>query len=524
MTDVITKRLQNELANITTELREKLNGNMLDDLNDKVVSVSARVNTGISAANRLRKIVGQLIEKLPLIYTVLALISIFVVTGYILWHVFFKKTNPGIEGARKAYSIFHLITSCMIVITIIAVALPTSDRPSEAKKSKVAKFFETLNNLINIAFVPIMLAETIFIVLTVFIISFMFLIISSLLRTYYAIQCPLGQSIEFNWWGRIIDLVMFCLLGVSFVVILIAQISNFMYYFITFLLKTKSDVAIGMIRGLLSISRRLFVMTLSYYILYSLFLGIEYFISSNILAIHNWEKDDPTVVCTSEVSGAPKSADNKLTAEYVVKIFYLIFNIVLCIAIWILIGVLIYGHGNLAGMVPKIVKAIIIVMEVVLFFTAGNMSEDTIKTVIENMIGKFKSVIPENTIPKELRDPNKLMAMLKDKLTEALPETNVNSAEEDNTISKSINQKVTTPQETAPAETAPPPPNERTTVTSQMVWDDHSGDAIDERDLDSQHNNLIRSEFQQESRLPPPTPKLQIKVEKLKKKGLFKSK
>jgi hypothetical protein len=425
------KVVNNALKNIKIELGKKLEGITLDAVDSKVDSVLGQVKIGVRGAKTFAEVCGKFIEKLPLIYTVLALLSILVVTGYILWHVFFKKTYPGIEGARKAYSIFHLITSCMIVITIFVVSVPTSDgpdtpsevSPSEVKYKRLAFFFDKLNSFINIAFVPIMLVETIFIVLTVFIISFMFLIISSLLRTYYAIQCPLGQSIEFNWWGRIIDLVMFCLLGVFFVFILIAQIANaIMYYWKTFFPKSKSDRTINNIRWVLSNSKRLFVMTLSYYILYSLFLGIEYFISSNILAIHNWKKDDPTVVCDSEVSGAPKSTDNKLTAEYVVKIFYLIFNIVLCIAIWILIGVLIYGHGNLAGMVPKIVKAIIIVMEVVLFFSAGNMSENTIKTAIDNMINKFKSVIPENTIPEEYRDPNKLMAMVTAKLKDVVPE------------------------------------------------------------------------------------------------------
>jgi len=419
---------KNGLKTIQDNLKDNLKDIKLYNVEIKVDKLAGHVYFGVRTANALAKSCGQVIENLPLIYTILALISILVVTGYILWHVFFKKTYPGIEGARKAYSIFHLITSCMIVITIIVVSVPTSDGPdtpskvsqSEVKYPRLASFFKKLNSFINSAFVPIMLAETIFIVLTVFIISFMFLIISSLLRTYYAIQCPLEQSIEFNWWGRIIDLVMFCLLGVFFVIILIAQIFNAMYYLITFLLKTKSDRAINGIRGLLFISKRFFVMTLSYYILYSLFLGIEYFISSNILAIHNWEKDDPTLVCVSEVSGAPKSTDNKLNAEYVVKIFYLIFNIVLCIAIWVLIAALIYGHINLAGMVPKIVKAIIIVMEAVLLFSAGNMSENTIKTAIENMIGKFKSVIPENMIPKEYRNSDNVMAMVTLKLENAI--------------------------------------------------------------------------------------------------------
>ncbi len=433
--------LKTAVETVTTNLENKLKSITLDDVDSTVDKVLRHVKIVVRAAQSFAQISGSLIEKLPLIYTVLALISILLVTGYILWHVFFKKTHPGIEGARIAYSIFHLITSCMIVITIIVVSVPTSDgpdtpsevppsevppskvSPSEVKNPILAFIFDKLNSFINIAFVPIMLAETIFIVLTVFIISFIFLIISSLLRTYYAIQCPLGHSIEFNWWGRIIDLVMFCLLGVFFVFILITQTANVSYHVITFFFK--SAYSYGIIKNIrlaLSYSKRLFVMTLSYYILYSLFLGIEYFISSNIIAIHTWKEEDPTVVCANEVSGAPKSTDNKLTAEYVVKIFYLIFNIVLCIAIWALIAALIYGHINLAGMVPKIVKAIIIVMEVVLFFSAGNMSENTIKTAITNMIGKFKDVIPENTIPKEYRDPEKLFAMATEKLKAVVPQ------------------------------------------------------------------------------------------------------
>lgn len=388
---------------------------------EKLEKIKPMITRFTSVGAMIKSSMAKFVEFTPMIYTVIALISMLVVTGYILWHVFFKKTIPGIEGARKAYSIFHLITSCMIVISIFVVANPIndeSDTPS-LKVGQLRPLFNKVNSFINCVSAPVLLVETIFIVLTVFIINFMFLIISSLLRTYYAIQCPVEQSIEYNWWGRIIDLVMFCLLGVSFVFMLITQILYGIFSLYASKLNSKISEAIIYI---ISLSRRFFVMTLSYYILYSLFLGIEYFISSNILAIHNWKKDDPSVVCTSELSGAKKSNDNKFTAEYLVKILYLIFNVVLCIVIWILIGVLIYGHGILAGTASKIVKVLVTVNEVLLHFSGGNMSENTIKTAIKNMLGRFKSIIPENMIPREYRDTDKLVAMLQEKLLKILPQ------------------------------------------------------------------------------------------------------
>ena len=63
-----------------------------------------------------------------------------------------------------------------------------------------------------------MLLETILTVLSVFIISVMFVITSSLLRTYYAIQCPLDKKIQVVWWAKIIDFFMYCFLKIKFAI------------------------------------------------------------------------------------------------------------------------------------------------------------------------------------------------------------------------------------------------------------------------------------------------------------------
>ena len=365
-------------------LRERVKPLTENAISNQVV-IKGVVDSAVKTSNRVKALLEKITEYIPAVFTVTALISIFVVTGYILWHVFFKKTIPGIEGARKAYSIFHLITSCIIVIVIIVFATPLDS--TEQSRSKINSLFSSFNSFISIAFVPIMLLETILTVLSVFIISVMSVITSSLLRTYYAIQCPIEQTIELNWWGRIIDIIMFSLLGIFFCCILVAQLAYAFVYL-------AGIPGLEVTRTIVALSRRLFVMTATYYILYLLFSGIEYLISSNITAIHNWKKEDPTVVCANELSGAPKSVDNKLTAEFFVKILYLIFNIVLCIVIWIIIILLIYGHFSLGGMIPKIVKAIGIIMTGLMYLLGGNISEETLKQVIAQFMNKLKSVVP----------------------------------------------------------------------------------------------------------------------------------
>lgn len=355
---------------------------------NKHAVIKTNVETAVTTSYGVKAGLENYIGFIPVVFTFIALISILVVTGYILWHVFFKKTIPGIEGARKAYSIFHLITSCIIVILIIVFATPFDSK--EQSGSKINPVFSSFNSFISIAFVPVMLLETILTVLSVFIISVMFVITSSLLRTYYAIQCPIEQTIELNWWGKIIDVIMFSLLGIFFCCILVTQL---VYAIVK---KSGINIVIELTRTIVALSRRLFVMTATYYILYLLFSGIEYLISSNITAIHNWKKEDPTVVCVDELSGAPKSVDNKLTAEFFVKILYLIFNIVLCIVIWITIILLMYGHFSLGGMIPKIVKVIGIVMTGLMYLLGGNISEETLKQVINQFMNKLKSVVPSN--------------------------------------------------------------------------------------------------------------------------------
>lgn len=506
-------------------------------IEDKLNGYLDRIRPFISGLIKTTSVIKngstKLVEITPLIYLVLSVISIVVVTTFILWHVFFKKTNPGIEGARKAYSIFHLITSCTIAIAIFVVSNPitheinTSSEKSELKKNWFTNLFSIINRFINIVFVPIILVETTFIVLTVFIINFMFVISSSLLRTYYAIQCPLGQSIEFNWWGRIIDLVMFCLLGVSFIIMLITQIIYGMYSIFVRTVYDKSEETskssqIKFVRETISLSRRFFVMTLSYYILYSLFLGIEYLISSNILAIHNWEKDDPTVVCDSEVSGVPKSTDNKLTAEYVVKIFYLIFNIVLCIAIWILIGVLIYGQGNLAGTASKLVKAIITVMEVLLHLTGGNMSEATINTAIINMFDKFKSVIPEKMIPKEYRDPKIVLERVKETLKAKLK----GLVPEGSDLTVNAEKKIYREQQAQGAGKAAAEQNAAAEMAALQEKSAAETASVETAPAETaaQALSALSSPLQEKVEQAPTAlaTELQIKVEKPKKKGFFK--
>ena len=365
-------------------LRERVKPLTENAISNQVV-IKGVVDSAVKTSNRVKALLEKITEFIPPAFTFSALISIFVVTGYILWYVFFKKTDPGIEGARKAYSIFHLITSCIIVIVIIVFATPLDS--TEQSRSKINSLFSSFNSFISIAFVPIMLLETILTVLSVFIISVMSVITSSLLRTYYAIQCPIEQTIELNWWGRIIDIIMFSLLGIFFCCILVAQLA-YAFVYLT------GIPGLEVTRTIVALSRRLFVMTATYYILYLLFSGIEYLISSNITAIHNWKKEDPTVVCANELSGAPKSVDNKLTAEFFVKILYLIFNIVLCIVIWIIIILLIYGHFSLGGMIPKIVKVIGIVMTGLMYLLGGNISEETLKQVIKQFMNKLKSVVP----------------------------------------------------------------------------------------------------------------------------------
>jgi hypothetical protein len=77
--------------------------------------------------------------------------------------------------------------------------------------------------------------------------------------------------------------------------------------------------------------RRLFVITVAYYILQVIFSSIEYAISNNIVAISKWE--EPLNECESP---ADKAKDK--TPQ---NIFYYFLNIVLCFCIWVLIIILI---------------------------------------------------------------------------------------------------------------------------------------------------------------------------------------
>jgi len=357
-----------------------------------------------------------LINSIPGAATLLGIASIITLFIYLMLFIFTKYSFGGIPRARNIYSGFYLLTSFIIVIVIFKFANPIIDHNTSKSKvvyttntdKLITDIFDKINSIVNMAALPFMIIEVLFIVLVVFIVTLMFVITSSLLRTYYAIQCPLDKKIQLVWWGKLVDFLMYCGLIMFF---LLYVVFNGVIVGLTFMKRPHSWWTSG-----LSIVRKWFIITLVYYIVQLLFSGIEYLISNNIIAIHNWS--DPPEEC----------GDNQTTettqsmAKNIENGFYLFLNILLCIFIWLIIIALIAGHIYVSAFLislDKIISLTDALFTVPMYLISGNITISGITEVLDSALNRIKSLVPSKIIPPQFNtNAKELMDMAKHKVDE----------------------------------------------------------------------------------------------------------
>ena len=354
------------------------------------------VTTGISGS--LRKIatltdgIGLVIPNLsfPIIFTIIDIIVVLIYFILIMVLIFMPSRAFGLSISKNIYSIFYLITSIILFILVFSYANPIIDNMEQLAKnapppSNTDKLLDELlgffNKIINISVIPIIIIETVYLVLIVFLLSFMFIISTSIVRTYFALQCEYGQTIKASWWAYIIDVVMYCTLFLSFIFFCIFQLCTVFF--------DAKKVRLW--------CRRLFLITLAYYILKLIFTTIEYSISNNIIAISKW--DQPTNECESKQD----SLRNK-KPEY---IFYLFLNIMLCISMWLLIIILIGIHAYIgiyfSSYISKVNSILDTVNKLFLFFFSGMVTVESIEMKIKDVTKSASSIVPGG-IPDEMTD------------------------------------------------------------------------------------------------------------------------
>jgi hypothetical protein len=353
-----------------------------------------------------------LINSIPGAATLLGIASIITLFIYLMLFIFTKYSFGGITRARNIYSSFYLLTSFIIVIVIYKFANPIIDH--NTSKSEVPEvvnttntdklitdIFDKINSIVNMAALPFMIIEVLFIVLVVFIVTLMFVITSSLLRTYYAIQCPLDKKIQVEWWGKFVDFFMYCGLIMFF---LLYVVFNGVIVGLTSMKQPHSWCTSG-----LSIVRKFFIITLVYYIVQLLFSGIEYLISNNIIAIHNWR--NPPEECSDNQT----KETTQSMAKNIENGFYLFLNILLCIFIWLIIIALIAGHIYVSAFLislDKIISLTDVLFTVPMYLISGNITISGITKVLDSALIKIKSTVPSKILPPQFNTNAKDLAAM----------------------------------------------------------------------------------------------------------------
>jgi len=353
-----------------------------------------------------------LINSIPGAATLLGIASIITLFIYLMLFIFTKYSFGGITRARNIYSSFYLLTSFIIVIVIYKFANPIIDHnTSKSGVSEVVDttntdklmvdIFDKINSIVNMAALPFMIIEVLFIVLVVFIVTLMFVITSSLLRTYYAIQCPLDKKIQVEWWGKFVDFFMYCGLIMFF---LLYVVFNGVIVGLTSMKRPHSWCTSG-----LSIVRKFFIITLVYYIVQLLFSGIEYLISNNIIAIHNWR--NPPEECSDNQT----KETTQSMAKNIENGFYLFLNILLCIFIWLIIIALIAGHIYVSAFLislDKIISLTDVLFTVPMYLISGNITISGITEVLDSALIKIKSTVPSKILPPQFNTNAKELAAM----------------------------------------------------------------------------------------------------------------
>ena len=365
-------KLMTENSDNPSELLKKITGNLKPITNNMENALE-------KAALATEPIIGRVLF-LPIILAIVDCIVILIYLVLIVIYIINPEKGFGIPISRNIYSIFYLTTTIVLFLLLVGFGnpildkieqLPDSDKTSKSKQF-IDKLFSYFNKIISISLVPVIILETIFLVLLVFIISFMFIISTSMVRTYFALQCKYGQMIRASWWAYLVDVIMYCLLFVSFIFWCILQFAS----------AFNADVKWSKF-----LLRRIFLITFAYYILKIIFSALEYGISNNIMAISKWNQE------TNECLDKTESPPNKP-----INIFYLFLNIMLCILIWLLILILIIGHLYVGIFFsPYISKAntiVKIITDLFLFILSGTIEIDSIENKIKSIINTISKIIP----------------------------------------------------------------------------------------------------------------------------------
>ena len=363
-----------------------------NSLENKLKPVTTGISGSLTKIATLTQGIGSVISNLsfPFIFTIIDIIVVLIYFILIMVLIFMPSRAFGLSISKNIYSIFYLTTSIILFILVFSYANPIIDNMEQLAKnapqpSNTDKLLDELlgffNKIINISVIPIIIIETVYLVLIVFLLSFMFIISTSIVRTYFALQCKYGQTIKASWWAYIIDVVMYCTLFLSFIFFCIFQLGTVFY--------DAKKVRLW--------CRRLFLITLAYYILKLIFTTIEYSISNNIIAISKW--DQPTNECESKQD----SLRNK-KPEY---IFYLFLNIMLCISMWLLIIILIGIHAYIgvyfSSYISKVNSILDTVNKLFLFFFSGMVTVESIEMKIKDVTKSASSIVPGG-IPDEMTD------------------------------------------------------------------------------------------------------------------------
>ena len=373
------------------------------DNNKTIAKLTEGAETVLRNANVVTNKYMFIIRNVPLVAIILGILSIITLFVFILLFIIYKYSPGGITRARNIYSGFYLITCIIIAFVTVKFANPIldTDENSESMDTESDKLrndmVAILNSIVNTAAFPVMMCEVLFLVLGVFVITLMFVIPSSLLRTYYAIQCPLNQKIEVVWWGKIVDFFIYCMLGVFFLFYLICQGMNAFTKYV-------SHNSTSIKRAVL-VSRYLFVMALSYYIIQLLFSSIEYIISNNIISIHNWNTSStvcsksPQEICIKN----PEETKTQGVSKYIENIFYLFLNIILCIFIWLIILVLIIVHIYVDINIihaDKIVSLVYSIFTILMFLLSGKVTFSGLERAIDTVLNKIRRYVPSGVLPQ----------------------------------------------------------------------------------------------------------------------------
>jgi hypothetical protein len=380
----------------------ELRAGVIASFKEKLDPLIANLESVLQKTDIVTSKTDYIITYLPFIFAMIDLVVIIMYLGLIISLIINPKNGFGIPISREIYSSYYIITSIILCILIFYFANPVLNNieklKTEPKTSKVEEIIDKLlsffNRIISISVVPVIIIETIYIVLLVFIISFMFVISTAMVRTYFALQCSYDQTIRASWWAYLVDVIMYCLLFISLVFWIIFELFGNLF-------DTKSAIFY---------SRRLFVITVAYYILQVIFSSIEYAISNNIVAISKWE--EPLNECESPAD----KAKNKTPQN----IFYYFLNIVLCFCIWVLIIILIIGHFYVAMFfsiyISKAKTIIQLVTQAFLFIFSGMITLKSIEEQIKTITKTASSVIPGG-IPKGTPD---VVKMAKDEVAKVL--------------------------------------------------------------------------------------------------------